>query len=210
MKIVIDLELTPVQKKIVRLAVVSGVVIAALGIGLAVAAPHQWTSGDPLKATDLNGLNVVTFTSDAGTTTYSVGATKFCGVGPATTTGAASYKGATGAAAMKKMCQDSVGCGSSATAHLCTSEELARSSAAPNTISFTSTTAWYTTGTYVIADPSTSLFLQDCEGWTYAGSDRAGASWNNPTTVGSAGQSVPNGFPGGAACSDALQVLCCD
>jgi hypothetical protein len=61
---VVDVDLSARQKKIVRAAVVTGAVVAALGIGLAIAAPHQWSTNDPLKATDLNGLNVVSYKPD--------------------------------------------------------------------------------------------------------------------------------------------------
>jgi hypothetical protein len=55
MKIVIDLELTPAQKRVVRMAVVAGTVIASLGLGVAVATPkHAFTSGTPVRASDMN------------------------------------------------------------------------------------------------------------------------------------------------------------
>ena len=51
MKIVIDLELSPLQKKIIRNTVVASTVIAILGVGVAVAmVPNTFNTGDSLSS----------------------------------------------------------------------------------------------------------------------------------------------------------------
>jgi hypothetical protein len=55
MRIVIDLELSSAQKRVVRTAVVVGAVIASLGLGVAVAMPkHTFTPSTPVRASDMN------------------------------------------------------------------------------------------------------------------------------------------------------------
>lgn len=191
----IRIDLTPRQKKVMRGAVVTGVVIGALGVGLAIAAPHQWSTNDPLKASDLNGLNVATYTSDGGTTQQSVGTTKFCGLSATTTTGAISYSGLQSYAAAKKMCEVAPGC--SATAHMCTGEEIVRSGSLG--IPAPASCAWYA-GSYR-ADSSIAV-INDCAGYTFGGS---------------AANSGPAACPNGSAwnwsysgCNASMLVACCD
>lgn len=51
----IQIDLSARQKRIIRGAVVAGSVIGALGIGVAIAMPkHTFTSGTPIKATEMN------------------------------------------------------------------------------------------------------------------------------------------------------------
>lgn len=187
----VRIDLTPKQKKIIRAAVVTGCVIGALGVGLAVAAPHQWKSSDPLAAADLNGLNVVSYTSDAGTTTsYSVGATKFCGITPVTTTGAVVYATVTGYPGTKRACENVASCGNSSTAHMCTAEELVRSTQ----LGVPTASGWISSGTSANSG-------SDCLGWTNGTINWAGAAW----TISAVGP-VPNTV----SCNDMNPILCCD
>lgn len=192
----IRIDLSPLQKRILRSAIVGGGVVAALGIGLAIAAPHQWNTNDPLKAADLNGLNVISYTTDAGTLTYSVGATKYCADSPTTTNGAISYAGFTGYAAAKKMCETATGC--SATAHMCTGEEVVRSAAL--TVAGSGLYGWYA-GSYRSEDGTTGTGhpIVDCSGYTYSGSNNGGPIAQSP---------VWN--PTYDSCDQLHHVLCCD
>ena len=118
---VIDFETSRWLRKALAYGVPTMVVLGVAAV--VIAAPVQWGASEMLTLVKMNAITVVT--TDAGS--YSVGATKYCGTGPTNTTGAISYNGATGYAGAKAMCQASSGCGSSATAHMCTTEELARS-----------------------------------------------------------------------------------
>ena len=187
----VRIDLTPTQKKIIRAAVVAGSVIAALGVGLALAAPHQWKANDPLAAADLNGLNVVSYTSDAGTTsTFSVGATKFCGITPVTTTGAIVYSSIGGYRGAKKACESVASCGNSPTAHMCNAEELVRSSQ----LGVPTAYGWVSSGT----TPT-----QDCLGWTSGALAQSGAAWDNTFAGG-------GGVPNALSCNANVPILCCD
>lgn len=187
----VRIDLTPKQKKVIRAAVVTGCVIGALGIGIAVAAPHQWKSNDPLAAADLNGLNVVSYTSDAGTTTsYSVGATKYCGITPVTTTGAVVYATVTGYPGAKKACENVASCGNSPTAHMCTAEELVRSTQ----LGVPTASGWISSG---IAGGT----IADCLGWTNGTISWSGAAWLN-------GASGP--VSNSVSCNASSPILCCD
>jgi hypothetical protein len=190
----VRIDLTPKQKKLIRAAVVTGSMIGALGVGLAVAAPHQWKSSDPLAAGDLNGLNVVSYTTDAGiTTSYSVGATKYCGLTPVTTTGAIVYATVPGYPGAKKACENVAACGSSKTAHMCTAEEMVRSTQlgilTPNV------NGWISSG--VVGGNTTT----DCFGWTNGTISWAGAAW----ITGASGP-VANAV----SCNSPSPILCCD
>jgi hypothetical protein len=190
----IRIDLTRTQKKIIRAAVVAGSAIAALGIGIAIAAPHQWKASDPLAAADLNGLNVVTYTApDGGAVSYSVGATKFCGTSPTNTNGAIQYAGFTGFLGAKKTCEAVASCGNSPTAHMCTAEEMVRSSQ----LGMTTATGWVSTG--VAAGISTSV-ISDCLGWTNS-STSLGATWL---------MSGVGPMSNALSCSESHPILCCD
>lgn len=187
----VRIDLTPKQKKVIRAAVVTGSVIAALGLGLAVAAPHQWKASDPLAAADLNGLNVVTYSSDAGTVMYSVGPTTFCGITPVTTTGAVVYATVPGYRGAKKACENVSSCGNSPTAHMCTAEELVRSSQ----LGIPTASGWISSG--VAAGTGT-----DCFGWTNGTISWSGAAWNTNVPTGAVSNLV--------SCNASLPILCCD
>jgi hypothetical protein len=196
----IHIDLTERQKRIMRAAVVAGTVIAALGIGIAMAAPIDTTwiaSGQPISASalasNINELNRRTVLT-VGATSYSVGATKYCGTGPVAMTGAVTYNNATGYAATKAMCEASTGCGTSATAHMCSAEEIVRSFS----LGLTLPGGWYSTGGDIYGATYNSI---DCDGWTLATSGQVGM-----TAGGSAGSPA---F-GVAACAGSNPVLCCD
>lgn len=102
----IDLGLSARQKRIVRNGVVAGAFIAALGVGVAVAAPIDTTwiaSGQPLSATklqgDLDGLQsqVAALTAQAGVkTVYATksGLAAACNVSSSTSAGGSDFESA--------------------------------------------------------------------------------------------------------------------
>lgn len=186
----VELDLTPRQKAVVRGGVVAGAVIAALGIGLAIASPHQWATNDALKATDLNSLNVVTLTTDAGTAQYSVGATKYCGVTSGNYDGAqvGGYRGGKG------VCQATC---SSATAHMCTNDELIRTKALGGTVStFSTPYAWYSSGVWVQYGTDQQF---DCSSWTSNSSTFLASAWRSTDDT-----------PNNVQCNNQFPILCCD
>jgi hypothetical protein len=188
--IVLDFE-TPkwLRKAIAYGAPIVGILVVG---GIALATPHQWKSGDPLKSTDLNGLNRAT----NGTVSSSVGATLFCGVSAAKTTGAFSINGLTGYPAAKALCAASTGCSSSPTAHMCDAAELSRSAQLGVAIP----TGWYTSGV-VVPQASPNPLINDCDGWISAASTFAGATW----VAGGTGT-----LPSADVCANPYSVLCCD
>jgi hypothetical protein len=179
---VIDCETPRWLRKTIACAVPLAVVLGAATLVLAT--PQQWTAGQTLQAIDLNKLSVVT----NGSSKYSVGATAYCGTGPTNTTGAISYNGKTGYAGAKAMCEASSACGNSATAHMCTSDELVRSAQLGMT-----PVGWYSSG-YDVTNVA-GYHENDCGGWTSNGSYEA-AAWG------------PN--PGFDLCGHSNPVLCCD
>lgn len=193
----IKLDLTPTQKKVMRWAVVAGTVIGALGIGLAIGAPHQWMPKDPLNASDLNDLNVVT----NGTSSISVGGTTYCGTSTSAATG---YFGSYSAA--KTLCEASAGCGTSKTAHMCDADELIRSAQIGKTI----TPGWYSSGNAQDLTVSGGAYqVIDCGGWNSTNAMRL-----SPAPMGPYWGVPPGGPPGGApegdACGNSHVILCCD
>jgi hypothetical protein len=160
--------------------------------GIALATPHTWKMNDQLKSTDLNGLNQAT----NGTESSSVGATLYCGVSTAKTTGAFSINGLTGYPAAKALCAASTKCGPSTTAHMCDAAELSRSAQLGVTIP----TGWYTTGV-VVPQASPNPLINDCNGWTSATNTFGGGTWVAMGT---------GTIPSGDVCSNPYSVLCCD
>jgi hypothetical protein len=196
---VVDVDLSARQKKIIRAGVVTGAVIAALGLGLAIAAPHQWSTNDPLKATDLNGLNVVSYASDAGTASYSVGATKFCGATTTTFTGAlGGYAGA------KQQCQ---GTCSTPTAHMCLTDELIRSQALG--VDLSTVSGWYAAGGYVLTSAPAGFIQSDCggSGTTAAGYTQTTSNDPSYTLYGAVWEG--NEFDS-EKCTTSHPIMCCD
>jgi hypothetical protein len=192
---VIDFETPRWLRKTIAYAVpMIGVLVAA---GLAFAAPHQWNTNDPLKASDLNGLNVVA----NGTSRYSVGATRFVGM---TATGGpnnnGTYTGAqvNGYTGSKALCA-ALGPSPSPTAHMCTGEEMVRSAALgiqpfPATVA-NGAAAWFSAGT--IGPNSTN----DCAGWNDGTTARSGPVWV---------QETGGGVVSTDTCDLSFPVLCCD
>ena len=197
----IKIDLTPWQKKLVRGAVVTGAVIAALGIGVALAGPIDTTwivQGNPLTAaqlkSDLDGLQTqvaalqafqAQATADGG---YSLGAT-YCGM-TAATTGALSGPGSlTGYASAKGQCQGVAACSPTA-AHMCTADELIRTRAlgiaAPN--------GWYSNAAYAYY-PGPEPYA-DCDGWTSSSNQPYGPVWNSS--------------PSQDDCAATQSILCCN
>jgi hypothetical protein len=194
----IRIDLSPGQKRMMRAAVVAGAVIGALGLGVALATvPNSFSSGQAVSASSMN-QNFTYLDSKARFVAvidggqYSVGATHFCGTGPTNTTGAISYSGVTGYAGAKAMCGAATGCGSSATAHMCTGEELARSAQ----LGINPPSGWYATYTWLITSGAggAANVQSDCIGWT------------STTAMGAIGGTGPTVV----SCSTSEPVLCCD
>lgn len=187
----IKLDLTPRQKRLIKAGLVVGAVIGGLGVGLAVAAPHQWKASDPLTASDLNSIAVATG-PDGGR--YSGGATKYCGIGATSTNGAPSYGGKAGYPATKALCEASTACGNSATAHMCSTEEVIRSAS----MGINMPSGWYSVGVYVVQSSYPDLY-RDCTGWTSLQSTALGTVWGNSPDA-----------PTNQSCNVVAPVLCCD
>jgi hypothetical protein len=191
---VVDFE-TP---KWLRRALAFGVpiVVIAFAVTVVIAAPQQWQTNDVLQASALNSLSVVTSNGSR----YSVGATKYCGASPSATLGTISYGAATGYAAAKKICETAPSCGNSATAHMCTSEELVRSTALGMRIQV----GWFATGAlaeYFPGSGTTTFVSNDCNGYmTLVDTNNNpfyGALWSGTSAT-------------WYICSLSQPVLCCD
>lgn len=196
----VALDLSPRQKRIIRHGVVAGAVIAALGVGMALAAPIDTTwigPNKPVTSTDLKGdLDGLQAQISSGRAvvmingkSMSVGATVY----KANTT--STYTGAQvgGYAGGKALCETAV---SSPSAHMCTPQEVLRSAAVG--ITPPPTPGWLSTG--IISDVATNpaSTLNDCTGFTSAAQS-------------SSGQVVGNSWaPSEVRCVFAQQVLCCD
>jgi hypothetical protein len=215
--VIVDLEIPPrVKRWGIRIGIPAVLLVGAGAVAVA-SVPTVWTGGQVLTAAALNAnftaldaritalealpAQVTALQAQTavtiGSVSYSVGATKYCGVGPTSTAGAISYNGVTGYAGAKAMCQASLGCGMSPTAHMCTADELIRSSqlgAAP------SATGWYAAGVY--SEVTTTPVVEpagDCDGWTTASGTALGADW----------ESGPS-FAVYTSCSGSYPILCCN
>lgn len=214
---VIAIDLTPKQKRLLRGAVVVGAAIAAMGAGIAMAAiDTTWIStGQPVSSAqlkgDLDGLqaqitslqNQISsgkLSRTVNGVSYSGGATVFCGTTPTQIVGNFSYGGA------KQMCQASLDCDMSATAHMCTNEEMVRS--AQLGLPIPAAPGWISNGTlyqglYDNAGVYENLSSNDCLGWspTVSGS-YGGAVFSS----GGSGSYYGNTLP----CDETLYIFCCD
>jgi hypothetical protein len=173
------------------------VMYLAFGSGV-VAAPETFNAGDTLSASKINAnfkesndrLTKLEKQIN-GNAKYASGAV-FCkatlGATPGDMSGLGGAKGYAGA---KAACQ--VTCDNSATAHMCTSEELLRSVS----MGIPLKEGWYASGVYGSG--------ADCAGFSYAGSG-SGPYWYVPPQPG------PNQFeqPSSSTCSANRAVLCCD
>jgi len=183
----IKIDLTPTQKRIMRGAVVGGVVIGALGLGLAVATPKQWKMNDPLAAADINSLGIVVKNGHP----YSLRAT-YCGK-TASTTGQVTVTN--GYAGAKSQCEGVTTCGGgvgSPSAHMCTGDEILRSVQ----VGLTVDDGWYAAGNYA-NNGGNSIY--DCKGWTSNSLSDDGSFWNSSQNR-----------PAYDHCSSSDQILCCD
>lgn len=206
MKIVIDLELTSAQKKVIKSAVVTATVIGSLGFGVALADPVAFKAdgterlsadkmnanfkdvSDRLKAVEAGKASVT-----KNGASYSLGAT-YCG-STAPTTGKI---GSGGFVATKAICEKGTSCGASATAHMCTAEEMIRSASLGLT---TPLTGWFSTGVQALAGPSN--YVSDCNGWSSVAAAEYGPVWSGEHSGGVA-------WGDRAGCDGARPVLCCD
>jgi hypothetical protein len=204
-----DLALSTRQKRIVRASLVASVVIAVLGVGVAVAAPvNTFKDTDLLTAKAMNqnfvDLDARLSALDARVGTleafqsratvsgaYSVGA-KYCGK-TASTPGNLSGLATPGAGYAKAKAACQVACGASTTAHMCTPEDLTRSAQVGTAIA----TGWFATGIW--ASYPTAGAVRDCLAWSTATSTDLGVAWDPAL-----------GPSGAAACNTSLAVLCCD
>jgi hypothetical protein len=97
---------------------------------------------------------------------------------------------------MKMLCQGASGC--TATAHMCTTEEMLRS-AATGGIPSSVTDGWYSSGVAWVDPSSANAVSTDCNGWRTNSNTREGAAWTG-------------GQPNSHLCSNNsnVPILCCD
>jgi hypothetical protein len=199
----IHIDLTPRQKKVVRAAVVAGAVIAALGLGIAIAAPisSTWSvDGLTLKGADLKGaldglqsqISSGRFVVTLGIKPYSLGATKYVAVtltGGGGPNGDGTYNGTQvgGYTGAKAICETAA---SSASAHMCSSDELLHSAQAGIFIP----SGWYS---YAARTTYSTLGqIRDCGSWTLSNGQEYGLVWATPLQI--------------DTCDHAQAILCCD
>ena len=171
--------------------------------GVAIATPKlDFKPGEALRAKDLNdsfkdvdsrlqAQRVMT----VGTVSYSVGATKYCGkTNP--TDGKITSAATSGYVLAKSLCQNvTAGCNTSPSAHMCSSEELVRSSQLGVAVD----AGWYSTGSTSAISNAAGKSASDCLGWSSSDEANAGAVWN-PSPL----------QPTAALCNARFPVLCCD
>jgi hypothetical protein len=173
------------------LLVASVAVVGASAV--AVALPNNYfVAGNALTAADLNmlvaAINKPVITRNGKQ--YSLGAT-YCGATTTTTDG--QMGGYTGA---KALCEALPACGTSPTAHMCTSEELTRSMQ----LDMTTAGGWYSGGIVALPLSNPDIATNDCGGWKSSGSIMNGPVW----------QGSPANAPSFAGCYLTFPVLCCD
>lgn len=193
----VDLGLSTRQKRIVRSGVVASVVIAILGVGVALAAPvNTFKDTDVLSADKMN-QNFVDLDSRLTAVESRVvrtnGATKISTGGLYCATTPSSYDGPTvgGYTGAKDKC--AAACGSSPTAHMCAAEELSRSLAIGKTIGVA---GWYSGFMYAAPAANPSNSMADCQGWSSTANF-------GPTYSPGSGHLI-------IACGTAQPILCCD
>jgi len=195
MKISVEVEIPGWLRKLTSV-VGPASAIAVAGAVFATPTVKHWNTGDPLTATDLNNLSVLT----VGSVKYSVGPTHFCGIGASTTTGAMAFNGKTGFAAAKAICEASSACGLSATAHMCDASEIVRSKQVGDTVP----AGWYSSQTSALNNNLGGNFItNDCVDWSSAGNSNTGPFVAQILGAGPLTASF-------AACSGTANVLCCD
>jgi hypothetical protein len=197
MRIRIEFELSPRQKRILRLGAAAFVVLGASVVYAGV--PNTFKDGDTLSAQTMNdnftSLDTriaklealeMKLTSDGG---YSTGAT-YCGA-TASTPGDLSNLSNTGTGYVKAKAACQQACGST-TAHMCVGMELERSM----TLGMSPAGGWFSSGSY----NSFSGDDFECGGWTTT-------KWANANT---SGDFWFPGFPSVHDCTLNAPVLCCD
>ena len=190
--IVIDVQIPRALKR--------AALLVLLTLGLAAAVPYTFTTGDILSSKAVNanfadidsrlGSGRMVATNDAGVS-YSTGFTIYCGKSAALT-GAFASGAKVGFAAAKAQCESVPGC--SPSAHMCTSEEIVRTSQ----MGYPTGNGWFTTGTSNAM--TTTPPVNDCGGWRVNDSTAQGSLW---TGTGSE-------FVGWIGCNTAEPILCCD
>jgi hypothetical protein len=177
-------------------------VVAALAVVITLGLPlvaralpsiNTFTNGTVADATQVNANFSAVRVLTANGVSFSVGATKYCG-------STSSVNGAAGGYAnIKAMCQAVSGCGPSASAHMCSGEEVARSlqlGVIPNS---SVGQGWYSSGVSAPTGVSGDV-MNDCFGFT----SNNGVWWGQ--VLGSGSAQAPVQEP----CSNPFPVLCCD
>jgi hypothetical protein len=190
---VVEVKLPPRLKRALRFIVPALVLCAAVTVAYA-AVPVSFNPNTVLTADSLNknfsnldqrvgvleGRSIITKNGHK----YSVGAT-YCGK-----TAATNGQITNGYVGAKGLCESVAACGPSASAHMCTAEEITMSAQ----LGITVEPGWYSSATHPTYG---TAHVDDCDGWT-----------NNSTvdgTVWTAGK-----FPDTSTCSGTHPVLCCD
>ena len=185
--VVLDLSVPPEARR--------AALLALLVVGLAAAVPYTFSSGDILssKAVNANFADVdahiasgrFVFINDAGVS-YSTGFTRYCGAATGGT-GSITSGAKSGYSAAKAQCETVPGC--SASAHMCSSEEVIRTAQ----MGVVSAQGWISTG---VTNAMTGG-LDDCNGWKTGDGTQNGVVWTGT-------------FPGWVGCNTAEAILCCD
>jgi hypothetical protein len=175
-----------------RPRVVSAIVLVlalAIPISARAGVPFVFANGTIADATQINADFTAVSVVTANGVSHSAGATKFCGSTATLTAGTLSSGGLTGYRAAKALCQAAASCGTSATAHMCTGDEMLRSAQIGDV---PSGVGWFSTAMGAVGAAA------DCAGWTTSSS-----SATAPAYVGS-------GQFGAASCNTLFAILCCD
>jgi hypothetical protein len=178
----INIDLSMRQKRAMRAAVVAGVVIGSLGVGVALAMPpNSFKTGDKVSSKLINE----NFTNlDSRIAPLEA---KVCG-STAPVTGAIGTSAVNGYKVAADLCAAVSGCG--ATAHMCTGAEITRdmSTGRINGAGY----GWISSGAIFGATPGQG---GDCAGYTVA-TNQLGIAFNALNAV-------------APACSTSIPVICC-
>jgi len=195
------------MNRLVKIVLPFALVVAASGVGLA-SVPHSFKAGDSVSSSQMNE-NFADLEQKAvsprrvqtiGSSSYSVGATTYCGKTDPKN-GKLVDSGENGYAAAKSLCE--AACNASKSAHVCTTDEVVRL-AQMNVPSPAS--GRISTGLN-ISTPGPTSESGDCQGWTTDQANRALSS------SGSSTQFSPvwfGAFAGYVTCDVSEPLLCCD